>query len=297
MSRKRDPWIYVQIPAYRDAELGKTLLSLYAKAERPARLRTCVVWQRSEHDELAREVRELPNLEIVDVPYDASGGCNWARSLLQQRWREETFTLVLDSHHRFLRCWDTAVVAMFQQLRDTRAEKPLLTAYLPAYHPAREPGARKKRPYKIYPYEREDGVLTRLTSYPLPYWTTLRAPVDAQFLSLHFTFTEGAFNVDVPCDPEIYFFGDEVVTGLRAYMAGYDLFHPHRIVGWHCYERSSRVGHWDDHADWRIKHKAGLEKLRAIYLGAETEPTAARPKRTVSDYQQHIMVDLVEQGT
>ena len=106
------PGIYVQIPAYRDTELPKTLLDLYAKASRPERLRVRVMWQHGRRERLREPVRSLPNLEIVAVPYQASRGCNWARHELQSRWNGEPFTLLLDSHHRFVRGWDDAVVRM-----------------------------------------------------------------------------------------------------------------------------------------------------------------------------------------
>jgi hypothetical protein len=290
---RRAPCIYVQIPAYRDSELDSTLRDLYAKADQPGRLRTAVVWQRGPDDGLGAEVRSLPNLEIIEVAFEDSKGCNWARALLQKGWREESFTLLLDSHHRFVRGWDSAVVSMHQMLLGS-SRKPLLSAYLPAYDPAREPGGRRKRPYKIYPLAREQGILTRLTSYPLPYWTALDRPVVAEFLSLHFIFAEGEFNAAVAFDPDLYFFGDEVATGLRAFMAGYDLFHPHRIVGWHCFDRATRIAHWHDHAGWREQHEESLRRMRRLFLGEDGGGTDRRWERSVSDYEDHIMLKLVE---
>jgi hypothetical protein len=275
--------------------LEPTLRDLYAKADRPGSLRTSVVWQRAPDETLSSDVRSLPNLEIIDIPFDQSKGCNWARSLLQKGWREEPFTLILDSHHRFVRSWDTTVLSMYRKLKASGTRKPLLTAYLPNYDPAREPGARRKRPYKIYPFEREAGILTRLTSYPIPYWTTLTGPVVAQFLSLHFIFTDGEFNDAVPFDPDIYFFGDEVAVGLCAFIAGYDLFHPHRVVGWHCFDRASRIGHWHDHYDWHDQHQKSLQRLRQLFLGQTDGDNHRRDKRTVTDYEDHAMVSLVVQ--
>jgi len=43
---------------------------------------------------------------------------------------------------------------------------------------------------------------------------------------------EGRFNAEIPIDPAIYFFGDEITMGLRAYCHGYDFFHPHRVIAW-----------------------------------------------------------------
>jgi hypothetical protein len=288
-------WIYVQIPAYRDAELGKTLASLYGKADAPGRLRTRVLWQRGPRDELEPSTLELSGLELVDVPAEGSLGPNWARQLLQREWRGEPYTLLLDSHHRLVQGWDTALIEMHRKLEHGVVARPLLTSYLPSYNPAREPGGRRKRPYQIYPLEREEGVLTRLTSYPIPFWTSRSGPVAASFLSLHFMFGRGAFNEDVPFDKAIYFFGDEVLAGLRAFTSGYDLFHPHRVIGWHCYDRASRVGHWSDHADWHDQHRHSLELMRALYLGgAPAEIAPLGEERSVADYEHHIMLPLVE---
>ena len=286
--------IYVQIPAYRDTELSKTLLDLYAKATGPQGLRTGVVWQRARGERLDAAVRALPNLEILEVPHEAARGCNWARGVLQDRWRGERYTLLLDSHHRFVTGWDRLLIGMYETLRAQASEKPLLTAYLPAYDPEREPGGRRKRPYKIYPLAREHGLLTKLTSYPLPGWQKRQGPAEANFLSLHFIFGAGMFNRDVPADPDIYFFGDEVAMGLRAYTLGYDLFHPHVVVGWHCFDRASRRSHWADHADWRQRHERSLTKLRRLYLGREPEAAQLGGTRTIGDYEDRIMARLVD---
>jgi hypothetical protein len=222
-----------------------------------------------------------------------SEGCNWARRRLQAAWREEPYTVFLDSHHRFVPGWDDLSVGMLEQLRSQGVAKPLLSGYLPNYYPARDPVGRKQRPFKIYPYSREEGVLTRLTSLPIRGWTALEGPVPADFLSLHFILTDGRFNHEVPFDSEIYFFGDEVMTSLRAYAAGYELFHPHRIVGWHAYDRSSRVPHWADHADWDERHRRSLARMRRIYCSHHPIPGTGPGSRTVADYEDHISLPLV----
>src|SRR4051812_44006388 len=106
--------IYVQIPAYRDQELEKTIRDLYAKAAEPRRLRVAVLWQRADEEALDRSLRDLPSLEIIEVPFRMSSGCNWARSELQRGWRGEPYTLLLDSHHRFVRGWDDSAMRMLQ---------------------------------------------------------------------------------------------------------------------------------------------------------------------------------------
>ena len=288
------PRIYVQIPAYRDSELPKTLLDLYAKAASPERLRTCVIWQRAPDETLPPEVRALPGLELIELAADSSEGCNWARAMAQKLWQGEEYTLIIDSHHRFVRSWDELAIAMHAQLCAGGAAKPLLTAYLPSYDPQREPGARRKRPYRIIPYGRDHGILTKLASTPIPLWTSLTEPVEADFVSLHFIFTTGSFNEDIRFSPRIYFFGDEVVTTVRAFTSGYDLYHPHRIVGWHCFERASRIPHWNDHPDWHHQHEQSLSVMRRFFAGDYIDDVLVLgTERTVSDFESHTLTALV----
>ncbi len=288
-----DTRVFVQIPAYRDVELGPTLVDLYARASEPARLRTCVAWQHASGELLSSAALSLPQVEVLDLPSADSYGCNWARRLCQERWSGEPFTLIIDSHHRFVSGWDDMLITMYRQLAEDGVSKPLLTAYLPSYQPSLDPLGRMLHPLKIYPLSREEGLLTRLTGHPIPWWQRLVRPISAEFLSMHMIFAAGEFNHEVPLEPEIYFFGDEVVTGLRAFTHGYDLFHPHRIVGWHSYARETRIPHWNDHVDWHEKHLASLHLIRDLFRGDDPRHLLG-DERTVSAYEVHIMTRLDE---
>ena len=293
MGAPRTPRIFVQIPAYRDRELEPTLWSLYRKAAFPARLRTVVLWQREPDDPDLRDVRDLPGLTIVEAAAAVSAGPNWARHQIQELADGEDYTLLLDSHMRFVKHWDTTVIGMLEALRRRGVAKPILTSYLPAYVPGQSRGSWGNQPYKIYPLSRDDGVLTRLTSHPLHEWSALEGPVVGEYFSLHFAFTDGAFNREVPHDPHLYFFGDEVALGLRAYTFGWDMFHPHRVLGWHAYSRSSRIPHWDEHAEWGEAHRRTLARLRLLFNARPELAHLRGTARSVTDYEQFIMQDLV----
>jgi hypothetical protein len=268
------------------------VLDLYRRATRPSRLRTVVVWQHDAAEALDPRVTRLPGLELIDVPARDSQGCNWARRLGQQAWADEPFTLMLDSHHRFVPGWDDLLQGMHDRLRTAGVAKPLLTAYLPAYEPARDPHGRRRAPTRLRAAGRDAGVLTRLVGDPVPHWCPRTAPLPAAFLSLHLVFAAGAFHREVEMDPAVYFTGDEVLTGMRAYTAGYDLYHPHRVVGWHSYDRASRAPHWGGPAEWERRQRASLAVLRGWYRPA-TGP-AGPGVRTVADYEAQIGVRLVE---
>ena len=135
---------------------------LVKKAYDPASLRIAVLWQKGPDEEFDPESGRGAELEVVEISHVQSRGCNWARRELQKRWRGEPFTLILDSHHRFAQGWDQKLRRAYDALIRQGVEKPIVTAYLPAYNPLTDPYGRRKRALKIYPYARSDGLLLRL---------------------------------------------------------------------------------------------------------------------------------------
>ena len=89
-------------------------------------------------------------------------------------------------------------------------------------------------------------------------------------------------------DPDIYFFADEITVGLRAFTHGYDLFHPHVVLGWHLYDRRTRRTHWADHRDWSRRNDRSLRRLRALYGGEVVGRMGLGNRRTRHDYEQFL---------
>ena len=286
--------IYVQIPAYRDRELLPTVCDLMQTAHHPERLRVAIAWQHND-DELHLEpaLRQWPNVEVKKIPAAESKGCNWARQLLQRGWDGEAYTLLLDSHHRFAPGWDETSIELLKQRKDAGSAKPIITAYLPPYDPEKDPQGRTICMFKIHPLERHDGLLFRLTGHALADWRNLKSPIPAHFTSLHYLFAEGSFNEAVPVDPSIYFFADEIAIALRAYTSGYDLFHPHCILGWHLYRRTTRIPHWEDHANWSARNRESIKRLRALYCGTLHGEFGIGRARSIADFETYVGVPLV----
>ena len=281
--------IYVQIPAYRDPELLPTVADLVQTAAHPERLVVRVAWQHGADEiDLEEPLRRLGPVHVLKSPAAESRGCNWARAQLQACWSGEEYTLFLDSHHRFARGWDDTLVGMHQQLRRSGVERPVLTGYLPPYDPADDPAGRTDAVYRMDLAERRDGMMFRLTGHAVPDWPQLTAPVPTGYASLHLLFAEGAFNEVVPMDPDIYFFADEITVGLRAFTHGYDLFHPHVVLGWHLYDRRTRRTHWADHRDWSRRNDRSLRRLRALYGGEVVGRMGLGDRRTRHDYEQFL---------
>jgi hypothetical protein len=286
--------VYVQIPAYRDREIVPTVTDLLRQAARPDHLRVAIAWQYGPGEESVPDaLRQFEQVTLWSSSTELSQGCNWARSQLQAGWDGETYTLFLDSHHRFVPGWDRQLIKMYERCRDAGAESPVLTGYLPPYDPVTDPHGREYAIYRISVAERLEGMVFRLTGEPVPDPHRLVAPLPAHFTSLHLLFTAGSFNEMVPFDPDIYFFADEAAIALRAFSHGYDLFHPHVVVGWHLYDRSTRRTHWADHPDWREQQQRSLERLAALFTGTLEGPYGLGLHRSLPDYESYIGMRLL----
>ena len=287
--------IFVQIAAYRDQQLPPTLESLFDEAAEPDRLRVCICWQHSSEERLPDKFRGSAQIEIIDVDYRLSKGANWARRSVQKRWRNEPYSFIIDSHLRFAANWDATLIDLLQELKAKQVQRPALTCYPPAFSPDTYPAKRSQTPLKNYKEAYHDGLLVHFAGFRLPLWRWLTEPVPAQFLALGLLFTEGRFNAEIPLDPSIYFFGDEITTGLRAYCHGYDLFHPHRVLAWHAYDRATRICHWQDHEGWRHHDQRSLRRVRRIFSGQQYRGYPLGAVRSIADYERFIGMPLIAQ--
>jgi len=233
--------IFVQIAAYRDPELVPTVLDCIAKAKYPDSLHICIGWQHSP-DENIDEIKNLPQVKIIDVLHTQTKGACWIRSKIQQRYDDETYTLQLDSHHRFLQDWDVELIDMMNL---TGSKKPIITSYAGMYRPS-DNQLLNIEPYKMVASNFTPGGTILFRPHSIEGWENLTSPIPARFVSGHFFFTIGEHCEEYKYDPNIYFAGDEISLSIRSYTLGYDLFHPHKTIIWHEYTREGRTKHWTD---------------------------------------------------
>jgi len=282
------PTIYIQIASYRDPELLPTLKDCLAKATHPERLSFGIAWQHSPYEEWDNldEYKDDPRFTIIDIDYrDARGPC-WARHQLNTAYKKQTYTLQLDSHHRFIQGWDDELVYMLEELRTPTCKKPLLSSYLPSFNPANDPADRIDIPW-IMEFDRfaPEGPVHFLP-HTIDDYKQRTKPIPARFISGHFIFADGKFCKEVPYDPEYYFHGEEINLSVRAYVAGYDLFAPQKSIIWHEYIRNNKKKHWDDHGNWvelnNISHKHNRELLG---MEMSQHATLEANVRTLKDYE------------
>ena len=259
--------IFVQIASYRDPQLLLTIKDCIDKAKYPKNLRFGIAWQHSNEDSWD-DISEFKNdsrFSILDIDYKDSKGACWARNEIQQLYKEETYTLQLDSHHRFAQDWDKTMIDMIKGLQKSGYKKPLITSYIPSFDPDNDPAARVQTPWKMN-FDRfiPEGAVFFLPA-TFDSWDDASSPLPARFYSAHFAFTLGKFAKEVQHDPDYYFHGEEISIAVRAYTHGYDLFHPNKVVCWHEYTRKGRTKQWDDDKEWGKRNSDCHLKNRKLF--------------------------------
>ena len=296
--------IFIQIASYRDPQLILTVEDCIKHAKNPENLVFCIAHQFSDEDEFSKDIdkyRDDPRFRIIDIPYKEARGACWARNLIQQRYDNETYTLQIDSHHRFTENWDEQLIDMLLHLQSKGHKKPLLTSYISSFNPENDPDERGTEPWWMT-FDRfiPEGAIFFLPA-GIPNWRELTEPVPARFYSAHFAFTLGQFSKEVQHDPQMYFHGEEISIAVRAYTHGYDLFHPHKIIAYHEYTRKGRTKQWDDDPEWGQKNNASHLRNRTLFgMDGECSPCTKNSfghywfgtERTLEQYEAYAGISF-----
>jgi glycosyltransferase involved in cell wall biosynthesis len=295
MKSKKNSKIFVQIASYRDPQLRITIENMIENAKRPDRLVIGVARQFSPDDKFddISDYYTDDRFRVLDIPYEESQGVCWARHLVQQLYKDEQYTLQIDSHMRFAPNWDEEMINMIKQLQKKGHKKPLLTGYVSSFDPSNDPIGRVQEPWRMT-FDRfiPEGAVFFLPE-TIPNWKELTEPVPSRFYSAHYCFTLGEFSYEVQHNPEYYFHGEEISIAARAYTWGYDLFHPHKTLIWHEYTRKGRTKQWDDDKEWVRKNVHSHLTNRKLFGmdGLQQEghdgPYGFGKERTLRDYEKY----------
>ena len=239
--------IFVQVASYRDPQMIPTVEDMIAKADNPEALTFGIVWQYDSSEPIDYfDGRE--NFTVDKYHYYESEGLGWARNKTNKLYNGEKYTLQIDSHHRFVKGWDTMLLEDYNQAL-LFSPKPIITTYCTPFDPTSDEYTWNPVPCLMSQYEFSADKLLMSMPYYIQKYKDMDRVIKARTISGHFYFVEGTFINEVPYDPRIYFGGytEETSLSARAFTAGYDFYSPYRMIMWHEYTRNYRVKHWDDH--------------------------------------------------
>jgi hypothetical protein len=284
--------IFVSIASYRDPQLGPTIDDCLAKARRPDRLTFGISWDHGP-EEAPLDCFSDPAFRVLDVDWRESKGACWARGEIMKLWDNEKWFLQVDSHLRFVQDWDAKLL---EQAAATGSPKPVLTSYGGSFVPG-DPTSFSEEPMLLAFMGFDEGILM-VKPAPMPNWRTSTRPVRSRFLGAMLLFAPGQFVVDVPYDPELYFWGEEITLAVRAFTHGYDLFHPGELIVWHEYTRAKMPKHWTDHVtendveEWWKRDVPSRRKVGRLLTNPKGGPFGFGVERTVADYEAYAGVSF-----
>ena len=308
------PTLFVQIAAYRDPDLPATLHNLIERAAHPERLRFGICLQCAATDCPSWGIRSFPNhphLSIAQFDAAESRGACWARSQAQTLYASEDFLLQIDSHMRAVDHWDEQLLQTWETCADPHA---VLSVYPNGFE---QPCALNTATLPVMAADHFDqyGILKfkGVSQYRWPEEAP-SAPIPGAFIAGGFLFGPGSIVTDVPYDPKLYFYGEEVAMSARLWTHGYNIYAPNRLLLFHLYKTSqtssdatTAVTHWSDHSDWFKLNRRSLVRVHTLLNSLETAPQSLRPtlddvddlnkywlgdQRTLHHFEQWANVDF-----
>lgn len=293
--------IFVLIPSYRDRECQHTIRDLFANAANPDRVFVGVCWQVDvQNDTEYFETCDLPYTKQIRKRYYShtdSKGANWARAEAAKLYNGETYTLVIDAHMRFIEGWDDKMIAMLP------AGKSVLTGFPPNYTLPNnlEIGYVARTRPKCFEGSPYGPALPEFVSDKIP--ESDDPPSPTMTVSQGFMFAPSEAFREVPFDPHIYFFHDEITLAVRLWTHGWDLYAMSRALIWHHWKRSERITHWDDHKNLDAEEKRSRERAGHLLdsfisdnpaVLADLEKYGLGTERTLAEYQEFSGIDFVK---
>lgn len=296
-----EPSIFVQIPAYRDLECIPTIVNMLTQAAIPQRVHIGVCWQYKQNEE--SDLLEIPDeytkqVRYVSFPVDQSKGVTWARNQAQQLYNGEDYTLMIDSHMRFVSGWDELLIT---QLKACDSKKPVLTYHPSAYTPPDKLEKNPKLTILRADYPNAAGEI-RLRGEVLDIAPS--TPLHGAFASPALLFASAKLLDEVPSDPYLYFEQEEICFSARLFTQGWDVFHPCVPVAYHLYEDVAnslpRAKHWNDCTDWQYLNKIASARRGHLFGHTTKTPEALEKikrfglgkKRSLKEYEKFSGIDF-----
>jgi hypothetical protein len=287
--------IFISIASYRDIELKWTVKSAIDNATNPENLFFGIVYQGIESE--MPDFSYVKNIKIIKMHPKDARGAGYARSRAMELYSDENYFLQIDSHTRFVQGWDLIAIDQLSRAKNISGHNKTILSYFPApFEPERNGGMNiiKNHP-KIRPYPTRQKISLNKRKQ----WTAERFefedklkenPELSQTILGGFIFCDGAIVNEVPYDPEISFFGEEVCFAMRSWTRGWDIYSPSKNIVYHFYSRGGYEKIWKDRnlrgLSWKEIEDISYRKQKKVLCGEEIGVFGAGNVRTLDQYEE-----------
>lgn len=288
--------IFISIPSYRDPELLRTVRSAIDNSDNPDQLYFGIVAQ--DVDSAIPDLSFVKNLSLTKMHPKFARGAGFARAEGMKLYDGQDYYIQVDSHTIFAKGWDTKCISAHARAKEISGNNKIIISAFPQSYYAESPNT-----VSIKKFDKNDTI-----TYPtkqVPHlrdgkdWTATRIefensstdPEMSQVILAGFTFTSGDIVQEVPYDPEICFFGEEICFSARAWTRGWDIYSPKETIVYHFYTREGYKKIWKDrnlrNISWKELESISRKKQQKVLCGIEQGIYgAANSPRTLEQYEE-----------
>lgn len=297
------PSIFVQIPAYRDFELPKTIKDAVTRASGNNTIifgvHNCVLFDGEVSvNHVDAEIKIVQSIAPQNI------GLQKARKIANQFYDGEDFYLQIDSHMRFVADWDELLIENMNFYKSAGIRKPLITMY-PGMYRYQDDGVEEI----LYLENWKPNTMcfckdaTQFAKTLIPSQTATTAQDGCMFtysVSGAFIFADGSFSEITP-NEKIAFWGEEPLIAARAFTHGYDIVMPMQETLFHLYNsqlsfsKIRRHSAWTDFPkEWGELYETSQAEYKSIFMENIIGGESLGRERTLKEFMDFTGLNFHE---
>jgi hypothetical protein len=286
--------IFISIASYRDPELIRTVRSALDNSSGKHDIYFGIVVQ--DHEKDIPDLSWVPNLSLTSMHPKEARGAGFARAIAMHSYTNQDYFLQVDSHTLFAKDWDDMCISELSKAQSIANNKKVILSYFPPPYFVESNGKisfplkdteRVPYPTKQHPCLNKRKEWTAKRSEFID--KTFKNPEESSTVLGGFIFTTGKIVQEVPYDPEISFFGEEICFAMRAWTRGWDIYSPSKKIAYHFYGRGGYKKIWKDSRlrsiSWRDLENISYEKQMRVLCGIEDGIYGAGNIRSLDQYE------------
>ena len=285
--------IFISIASYRDNECEKTIKSLFENAKYKDNCFVGICQQNNFNtdDDCLNNSKWKSNITIIRIPYFEAKGPTFARYLCSGLWNGEEYYFQIDSHTTFIKDWDEKLINMLAEIKNRNLSlKPVLSHY--PIDIIRKQTNESQIPHIFSAEYNKKGVMILSTAV---YTNNNNDFMKSYFMSAGMFFCESKFLNEIPFDPTLndLFQGEEILTSVKFYTNGWDVFTPKENIIYHEYGRHDKPKYFIDNEKTFNPNKAELKVKQLLSLdnkNDENEHYGLGKVRTLQSFYDNITI-------
>jgi hypothetical protein len=287
--------IFVSVPAYCDPDLKRTVFTALKYADHPENIFIGVVQQ---CDKRQKVNFDSPQVRSMWMPKEDARGVGLARSLALQMYENEEFYLQVDSHMIFPQSWDTKARRSYILARDVAKTDKVCINQWPRRFDFKNGTVHFLQGEP--PMKNVVQVGNRNLVHPVKYkFDDVHSdmPEESTCMNAGYIFAPGSYTVEVPPDPAISFWGEEMITSMRAWTRGWRFYAPKLWLSAHRYKRGGKVHRIQDQKQLYAKlSEVSHDKQLDIWTEKDMGSIFGSPQKgAVAKYSKFVGLDLKEE--